>query len=98
VFADIEPGRLTLDPARVEASITPRTTRILGVHVYGIPCDVHRLQDVADRHGLKLIYDGAHAFGTAVRGSGIGVYGDITMFSFHATKLFHTAEGGALAC
>ena len=98
VFADVDPVRLTLDPACVEAAITPRTTGILGVHVYGIPCDLDGLQDVADRHGLKVIYDGAHAFGTRVDGAGIGTFGDITMFSFHATKLFHTAEGGALAC
>lgn len=98
VFADIDPVRLTLDPARVEEAITPRTTGILGVHVYGIPCDLDGLQKVADRHGLKVIYDGAHAFGTRVNGAGIGTFGDITMLSFHATKLFHTAEGGALAC
>ena len=98
VFADIDPVRLTLDPASVERAITPRTTGILGVHVYGVPCDLEGLQQVADRHGLRLIYDGAHAFGTTVNGAGIGTFGDITMFSFHATKLFHTAEGGALAC
>jgi dTDP-4-amino-4,6-dideoxygalactose transaminase len=98
VFADVDPVRLTLDPARVEEAITPQTTGILGVHVYGIPCDVDGLQQVADRHGLKLVYDGAHAFGTTVNGAGIGTFGDLTMFSFHATKLFHTAEGGALAC
>jgi dTDP-4-amino-4,6-dideoxygalactose transaminase len=98
VFADVDPTRLTLDAARVEEAITPRTTGILGVHVYGLPCDLDGLDDVARRHGLKLVYDGAHAFGTTVAGRGIGTFGDITMFSFHATKLFHTAEGGALAC
>jgi dTDP-4-amino-4,6-dideoxygalactose transaminase len=98
VFADVDPVRLTLDPARVEEAITPQTTGILGVHVYGLPCDVDGLQHVAERHGLKVVYDGAHAFGTTVNGAGIGTFGDITMFSFHATKLFHTAEGGALAC
>lgn len=98
VFADIDPRRLTLDPARVEALVTPKTTAILGVHVYGVPCDVDGLADVARRHGLKLIYDGAHAFGVRVNGRGIGTFGDATMFSFHATKLFHTAEGGAVAC
>jgi dTDP-4-amino-4,6-dideoxygalactose transaminase len=98
VFADLDPVRLTLDPARVEEAVTSRTTGILAVHVYGIPCDVDGLQQVADRHGLKLVYDGAHAFGTTVNGAGIGTFGDLTMFSFHATKLFHTAEGGALAC
>jgi dTDP-4-amino-4,6-dideoxygalactose transaminase len=98
VFCDIDPVRLTLDPARVEEAITPRTTGILAVHVYGIPCDVDGLQSVADRHGLKLVYDAAHAFGVGVNGVGIGNFGDVSMFSFHATKLFHSAEGGALTC
>lgn len=97
VFADIHPDTMTLDPEAVERLITPRTTGILAVHVYGIPCDVHGLQEVADRHGLKVIYDAAHAFGTTIDGRGIGTFGDASMFSFHATKLFHTAEGGALA-
>ena len=98
VFCDIDPVRLTLDPARVEASITPKTTAILAVHVYGIPCDVLALQAIADRHALTLVYDAAHAFGTRIGGVGIGNFGDASMFSFHATKLFHTAEGGALTC
>jgi len=98
VFVDIDPVRLTIDPERVAAAVTPRTTGILGVHVYGVPCDVHGLQAVADRHGLKIVYDAAHAFGTTIDDVGIGAFGDVTMFSFHATKLFHTAEGGALAC
>jgi dTDP-4-amino-4,6-dideoxygalactose transaminase len=98
VFADIDPVRLTLDPARVEALITPKTTAILGVHVYGVPCDVGALGRLAARHGLRVVYDGAHAFGVHVDGKGIGTFGDATMFSFHATKLFHTAEGGAIAC
>jgi dTDP-4-amino-4,6-dideoxygalactose transaminase len=98
VFADIDPVRLTLDPERVKEAITPRTTGVLGVHVYGLPCDVEGLQQVVDRHDLNLVYDGAHAFGTTVRGAGIATFGDMTMFSFHATKLFHTGEGGALAC
>jgi dTDP-4-amino-4,6-dideoxygalactose transaminase len=98
VFADIEPDRLTIDPARVEALITPKTTAILGVHVYGVPCDVEALAGIARRHGLRLLYDGAHAFGVRYHGRGIGTFGDATMFSFHATKLFHTAEGGAIAC
>jgi dTDP-4-amino-4,6-dideoxygalactose transaminase len=97
VFCDVDPKTLTLDPARVESLITPRTTAILGVHVYGTPCDVEALQRVADRHRLKIIYDGAHAFGTEIDGRPISDFGDLTMFSFHATKLFHTAEGGALA-
>ena len=78
--------------------MSARTTGILAVHVYGSPCDVDGLQRVADRHSLKIIYDAAHAFGTHVHSRGIGNFGDVTMFSFHATKLFHTAEGGALAC
>ena len=98
VFADIDPIRLTLDPARVEDAITARTTGILAVHVYGIPCDVAGLQAVADRHGLTLVYDAAHAFGASIDGVGIGNFGDVSMFSFHATKLFHSAEGGALTC
>jgi dTDP-4-amino-4,6-dideoxygalactose transaminase len=98
VFADIDPVRLTVDPARVEALITPRTTAILGVHVYGVPCDVDALAGIAKRHGLRVLYDGAHAFGVGINGRPIGTYGDATMFSFHATKLFHTAEGGAIAC
>jgi dTDP-4-amino-4,6-dideoxygalactose transaminase len=98
VFADIDPVRLTIDPARVEALITPKTTAILAVHVYGVPCDVEALASIAARRGLRLLYDGAHAFGVRCDGRGIGTFGDATMFSFHATKLFHTAEGGAVAC
>jgi dTDP-4-amino-4,6-dideoxygalactose transaminase len=98
VFADIDPLRLTLDAERVEERITPKTTGILAVHVYGVPCDVDALQNVASRHGLKVVYDAAHAFGAKLHGRGIGSFGDASMFSFHATKLFHTAEGGAIAC
>lgn len=98
VFCDIDPSRLTIDPAAVEAAIRPDTSAILGVHVYGVPGHLDELQAIADRRGLKLLYDGAHVFGTTVGGRGIGAFGDVTMFSFHATKLFHTAEGGALAC
>jgi len=98
VFADIDPSRLTLDPQRVEERVTSKTTGILAVHVYGVPCDVEALQAVATRHGLKLVYDAAHAFGAKLHGRSIGSFGDATMFSFHATKLFHTAEGGAIAC
>ena len=98
IFCDIDPVRLTIDPAAVDAAVMPDTSAILGVHVYGVPCHVDALQQVADRRGLKVIYDGAHVFGTTIDGRGIGTFGDITMFSFHATKLFHTAEGGALAC
>jgi dTDP-4-amino-4,6-dideoxygalactose transaminase len=97
VFADIDPRRLTLSPEAVERAITARTSAILGVHVYGAPCDVEALQTIADRHGLRILYDGAHAFGVEIDGRPVANYGDATAFSFHATKLFHTAEGGALA-
>jgi dTDP-4-amino-4,6-dideoxygalactose transaminase len=98
VFADIDPHRLTLDPAKIEERITSKTSGILAVHVYGVPCDVEALASIASRHGLRLLYDGAHAFGVRIAGAGIGTWGDATMFSFHATKLFHTGEGGAIAC
>jgi dTDP-4-amino-4,6-dideoxygalactose transaminase len=98
VFCDVDPVTLNIDPAAVERAVTSRTSGILAVHVYGTPCDVDGLQRIADQHGLRLIYDAAHAFGARVDGRGIGTFGDATMFSFHATKLFHTAEGGALAC
>jgi dTDP-4-amino-4,6-dideoxygalactose transaminase len=98
VFCDIDPVTMTLDPTRIEALITPKTTGILAVHVYGIPCDVVALQSIAKRYGLKLVYDAAHAFGMRLNGVGIGNFGDASMFSFHATKLFHSAEGGALTC
>ena len=97
VFADIDPETLCIDPASVEPLVTRRTTGILGVHVYGVPCNVDALGAIAHRHGLRVVYDGAHAFGTQINGQAIGTFGDATMFSFHATKLFHTAEGGALA-
>jgi dTDP-4-amino-4,6-dideoxygalactose transaminase len=97
VFCDIDPITCNIDPLAVERAVTPRTSGILAVHVYGTPCDVHQLQQIADRHGLRIVYDAAHAFGARVHGRGIGTFGDVSMFSFHATKLFHTAEGGALA-
>ena len=96
IFCDIDPVTLALDPDKIEAAVTPETTGILAVHVFGTPCDVVRIQEVANRHGLKVIYDAAHAFGVQLDNIGIGNFGDITMFSFHATKMFHTAEGGAL--
>jgi len=96
VFADIEPDHLTLDPARVEAAITPRTSAILAVHVFGHPCRVAALEAVAARNGLSVVYDAAHAFGVTVDGVPIGHFGDLSMFSFHATKPFHALEGGAL--
>ncbi len=96
VFVDIEPDYYTLDPEKVEAAITPWTTAILAVHVYGHPCQLDALADIARRHQLKLIYDAAHAFGVTVNGRSIGHYGDLSMFSFHATKLYHSIEGGML--
>lgn len=96
VFVDIEPSYYTLDPAAVEAAITPWTTAILAVHVYGFPCNLNALADIARRHKLTLIYDAAHAFGVSVGGRPISHFGDMSMFSFHATKLFHSIEGGML--
>ncbi len=96
VFVDIEPDRYTIDPGAVEAAITPNTSAILAVHVFGHPCNLQSLADVARRHGLKLIYDAAHAFGVTVDGESIARFGDVSMFSFHATKLYHTIEGGML--
>ncbi|MBI5888972.1 MAG: DegT/DnrJ/EryC1/StrS family aminotransferase [Deltaproteobacteria bacterium] len=96
VFCDIDPVTMNIDADRIESRITPLTTAILAVHVFGTPCNVQKIQEIADRHGLKVMYDAAHAFGVEIDGEGIGNFGDISMFSFHATKLFHTAEGGAL--
>ncbi len=96
VFVDIEPGTLNLDPRRIEAAITPRTSAILPVHCYGHPCDVAAIQAIADRHGLKVIYDAAHAFGVADAGGSILRHGDLSVLSFHATKVFNTFEGGAI--
>lgn len=97
VFVDIEPDHYTLDPKAVEAAITPWTTAILAVHVYGYPCQHDALADIVRRHNLKLIYDAAHAFGVKVNGKSICHYGNMSMFSFHATKLYHSIEGGMLA-
>lgn len=96
VFADIDAHSLCLDPRSVEAAFTPETSAIVPVHVFGIPCNVSRLQAVADEHDVKLIYDASHAFGTLLEGRSLLGYGDIATLSFHATKLFHTVEGGAL--
>jgi len=96
VFCDIDPVTCNLDPSKVESLITPRTTAILAVHVYGAPCEVDGLQRIADTYGLKLFYDAAHAFGVKVSGTSILSFGDLSMLSFHATKVFNTAEGGAL--
>ena len=97
VFADIDPATHNLDPAAVERRITPRTTGIIGVHVWGRPCAVAELQAVADRHGLPLMFDAAHAFGCSHGGRMIGNFGRCEVFSFHATKFFNTFEGGAIA-
>lgn len=96
VFVDIEPNYYTLDPEKVEAAITSWTTAILAVHVYGYPCKLNQLADIARRHNLKLIYDAAHAFGVKVGTKPIGHFGDLSMFSFHATKSYHSMEGGLL--
>jgi dTDP-4-amino-4,6-dideoxygalactose transaminase len=98
VFVDIEPESFNLDPEKVEAAITPQTTAIMPVHVYGNPCNVGRLQEIADIYGLKLIFDAAHAFGLRIKGQSVLNYGDLSVLSFHATKLFTTTEGGAIIC
>lgn len=96
VFVDIDPVALTLDPGAAERAITANTSAILGVHIFGMPCQVEALKAIADRHGLRLIYDGAHAFGTEIDGEPVTQFGDATILSFHATKIFTTAEGGAV--
>ncbi len=96
VFVDIDPTTCNIDPGRIEASITPETSAILATHVYGNPCDVEAIDEIARRRNLKVIYDGAHAFGVNINGKSIFDYGDISTCSFHATKLFHTVEGGAV--
>ena len=96
VFVDIDPSNCGLDPDRIEAAITPRTTAIMPVHCYGKPCDTKRIQAIADKYGLKVIYDAAHAFGVKVNGESLLKQGDMSTLSFHATKVYNTAEGGAL--
>ena len=98
VFADIQPGSYGLDPASIEASITPRTTAILPVHCYGFPCDVEAIQRIADDYNLKVIYDAAHAFGVECHCGSLLQHGDLAVLSFHATKVFNTFEGGAIIC
>lgn len=97
VFVDVLPDALTIDPAAVQKAITSKTSAILAVHVYGTVCEVDQLQAIADQHGLRLIYDSAHVFGTTINGRSIGSYGDASVFSFHATKLFNTLEGGLIS-
>ncbi len=96
VFVDIEPEYLNLDPAKIEAAITPRTTAIMPVHVYGNPCNIDEIKRIADQHGLKVIYDAAHAFGVKKEGVSILNSGDLSVVSFHATKVYSTIEGGAV--
>ena len=96
VFCDVDPATHNLDPCRVKEMITPRTTGIIGVHVWGRPCAVETLAEIAQRHNLKLLYDAAHAFGCSYRGQMIGGFGDAEVLSFHATKFFNTLEGGAV--
>ena len=98
VFVDVDPLTGNLDPNKIEAAITPKTTAIMPVHVYGTPCDTERIQEIADKYGLKVIYDAAHAFGVRVNGESVLKAGDISTLSFHATKTYNTVEGGALVC
>lgn len=98
VFVDIDPATMNLDPSKIEAAITPQTTAIMPVHCYGNPCDVERIQKIADTYGLKVIYDAAHAFGVEYKGESLLRHGDLSVLSFHATKIFNTFEGGAIVC
>ncbi|MEC5385605.1 DegT/DnrJ/EryC1/StrS family aminotransferase [Uliginosibacterium sp. H3] len=98
VFVDIDPDTLNLDPEKIEAAITPQTTAILPVHCYGHPCDVDAIQSIADNYNLKVIYDAAHAFGVSDEGGSLLRHGDLSVLSFHATKVFNTFEGGAIIC
>ncbi|PWF48909.1 DegT/DnrJ/EryC1/StrS family aminotransferase [Massilia glaciei] len=98
VFVDIDPDTLNLDPAKIEAAITPQTTAIMPVHCYGHPCDVEAIQKIADNYNLKVIYDAAHAFGVQNDSGSVLRHGDLSVLSFHATKVFNTFEGGAIIC
>jgi dTDP-4-amino-4,6-dideoxygalactose transaminase len=98
VFVDIQPETFNLDPEKIEAAITPQTTAIMPVHVYGRPCDVEKIQRIADLYGLKVIYDAAHVFGISYKGESLLKHGDLSTLSFHATKVFTTFEGGAIVC
>lgn len=98
VFVDVDPHTLNLDPAKIEAAITPHTTAIMPVHCYGHPCDVAAIQKIADNYNLRVIYDAAHAFGVQNHNGSILNYGDLSVLSFHATKVFNTFEGGAIIC
>lgn len=96
VFADIDPHTLNIDPRKIESAISPNTSAILATHCFGNPCDVEAIQEIANKYDLKVIYDAAHCFGTEFKGESILKWGDISIISFHATKLFHTVEGGAV--
>ncbi|CAH2900161.1 MAG: Aminotransferase, DegT/DnrJ/EryC1/StrS family [uncultured Paraburkholderia sp.] len=98
VFVDVDPVTLNMDPAKIEAAITPQTTAILPVHCYGYPCDTDAIQKIADNYNLKVIYDAAHAFGVKTGGKSVLRHGDLSVLSFHATKVFNTFEGGAIIC
>ena len=98
VFVDIAPSTGCIDPDKIEAAITDKTVAIMPVHVYGTPCDVERIEAIANKHNLKVIYDAAHAFGVTYKGKSILEFGDISTLSFHATKTYNTVEGGALVC
>ncbi|MFM7852971.1 MAG: DegT/DnrJ/EryC1/StrS family aminotransferase [Flammeovirgaceae bacterium] len=97
IFVDIDEKTLTIDPKRIEGAITSKTSAILATHVYGIPCNVYAISNIATKYNLKVVYDAAHAFGVKYKGKSVLNYGDISTMSFHATKLFHTVEGGGVA-
>jgi len=98
VFIDIEPNTFNLDPKKIKAAITPKTTAILPVHVYGNPCNVNQIKEIADTYGLKVIYDACHTFGVTVNNESVLNFGDLSVMSFHATKVYNTFEGGAIVC
>ena len=98
IFVDINPNTCNIDVEKIESAITPKTTAIMPVHVYGKPCDTERIQEIADKYGLNVIYDAAHAFGVEVNGKSILEAGNMSTLSFHATKVYNTVEGGALIC
>lgn len=98
VFVDIDERTFCIDPEKIEEAITEQTSAVLATHVYGYPCDVERIERIAKKHNLKVVYDAAHAFGVKLNGKSLVNHGDISTLSFHATKIFHTAEGGAIVC
>ena len=98
IFVDIDQETFCIDADKIEAAITENTQAILATHVYGIPCNIEKIQLIAEKHNLKVIYDGAHAFGCSLNNKSVLSYGDISTCSFHATKVFHTGEGGCIVC